>query len=257
MESLTVDDGTEIWFATIGDRLQPAIMMGPHFFASFGRTDGDDVQAWIDGLAQDFFVIVADYPRGFGRTGSPLGMRFTPDLAADEYARIADAAGVGSFGWVGYSYGGAIGIQVACRTDRVSALVVGGFPPLNAPFRELVEVTTRLAEAAPPPEEGGPDPQLVWSATGFYTPLVDWAERDEVAKLRMPRMAFIGTRDDGAPAHGVDIPLADQVREAEPELLAMGWRVEWLDGEDHLSGVKSEVALPTVRDFLRASLLPT
>lgn len=252
MRSLTAADGTEIWYATDGDPLRPAILLGPHFYASFGRTEQDDTQQWIDALKQEFFVIVADYPRGFGRTGNPLGMDFTPDVAAEEYALIADAAGVRSFGWVGYSYGGAIGIQVACRSGRVSALAVGGFPPLNAPIREMIEVTTRIAKAPPPGWDV--DPKLLWSPVGFYSPLLRWPEREEVEKLKMPRMAFLGTHDQGVPSYGIDTPLAADLRKAEPELKSMGWQLEWIEGRDHMTAIQAAASLPAVRDFMRRSL---
>lgn len=253
MKSVTAADGTELWFATHGDPLSPAIFLGPHFYASYGRTDADDTQQWIDGLSREFFLIAADYPRGFGKTGNPLGMDFTPDVAAEDYARIADAAGVGQFGWVGYSYGGAMGVQVACRSGRVSALAVGGFPPLDAPFQEMVDVTTRLAETTP--ASAGLDPRLLWTSVGFYTPLLDWPEREEVAKLDMPRMAFMGAADIGVPLHGINTPLAARLRAAEPELTAMGWRVEWLEERDHMTAIQAAVSLPAVRDFFRRSLL--
>lgn len=254
MQSLRVADGTEIWFATHGDPLRPAIFLGPHFYASYGRADGDDTSRWIEGLKDEFFLIVADYPRGFGRTANPLGMDFTPDVAADEYDRIADAAGVERYGWVGYSYGGAIGVQLACRSKRVSALAVGGFPPLAAPFQDMVDITTRMATTMQ--GTAGVDPKLLWSSVGFYTPLPDWPEAEEVAKLRMPRMAFIGTEDVGVPLHGVDLPLAATLREVELSLKALDWRVEWIEGQNHMSAIEAAAALPVVRDFFRKSLLP-
>ncbi|MDT9600601.1 alpha/beta fold hydrolase [Sphingosinicella rhizophila] len=253
MKSLTAADGTEIWFATHGDPLRPALFLGPHFYASFGRTDGDDTDKWIDGLKEDFFLIVADYPRGFGRTGNPLGMDFTPGIAAAEYERIAEAAGVERFGWVGYSYGGAIGVQVACRSDRVSALAVGGFPPLDAPYQDMVDITTRMATAME--AAGGVDPKLLWSSVGFYSPLPQWPEDEEMAKLEIPRMAFMGTEDIGVPLHGVDLPLAAILREAEPAMKRMGWQVAWLEGQDHVTTIEAAVSLPAVRDFFRKSLL--
>lgn len=254
MKSVRVADGTEIWFATHGDPSFPALLLGPHFYASLGRTEGDDTSRWIDGLRDEFFLIVADYPRGFGRTGNPLGLDFTPDVAAEEYDRIADAAGVERFGWVGYSYGGAIGLQVACRSTRVSALAVGGFPPLRAPYREMVEITTRMATASQ--DAAGMDPKLLWSAVGFYGPLPGWPEQAEVAKLRMPCMTYMGTADVGVPAHGVNIPLAARLREAESDLKAIGWQIEWIEGEDHVSTAQASASLPVVRDFFRKGLSP-
>lgn len=252
MDSLTAADGTEIWYSTHGDRSCPAIFLGPHFYASFGRSEGDDTSLWINGLKEEFFLIVADYPRGFGRTGNPLGLAFTPDVASEEYCRIADAAGAGQFGWVGYSYGGAIGVQVACRSGRVAALAVGGFPPLNAPFQEMAKISTQMAAESSASAEA--NQKLLWSAAGFYTPLTDWPEYDQVTMLAMPRMTFIGTEDVGVPLHGVDLPLAATVRTAAPALNKLGWEIEWLHGQDHLSAVGAAVSLPVVRDFFRRAL---
>jgi pimeloyl-ACP methyl ester carboxylesterase len=253
MKSVIAADGTELWFATHGDSRLPAILLGPHFYASFGRTEGDDTQRWIDGLKQEFFVIVADYPRGMGRTGNPLGMEFTADVAAEEYARIADAAGVDRFGWVGYSYGAAIGLQVACRSGRVSALAIGGFPPLNAPFRKMVEVTTRVATTPQPGWDV--DPKVLWTPVGFYSSLLDWPEREAVQKLEMPRLVFVGTEDEGVPNFGIDISLANDLRNAEPELTSMGWQIEWIQGRDHMTAIEAAASLPAAREFLRRSLV--
>jgi pimeloyl-ACP methyl ester carboxylesterase len=253
MRSFTVADGTQVWFSTHGEAHRPTILLGPHFYASYGRTKGDDTEQWIERLALDFFVIVADYPRGFGRTGNPLGMDFTPAVAATEYEQIADAAGVERFGWLGYSYGGAIGIQVACRSARVSALAVGGFPPIDAPFQEMVDVTSRLATT--PPAGWDADPKLLWSPVGFYSTLLQWPEREAIEKLTMPRMAFIGTQDRGVPSLGIETSLVDTVRHAEPELNGLGWKLAWIEGRDHMTAIQSTASLQVVHDFFRQALL--
>ena len=241
-------DGTAIYFETHGQRSKPAIFMGPHFYS--GRTKHDDsfTDVWIQGLQQDFFLIVADYPRGMGRTAHPQGSAFSPDIAAEEYKRIADAAGVSRFGWLGYSFGGAMGVQVACRTNRVAALAVGGFPPLNAPFQQMMEVSTKIANAPPPLPKSlkSWDPGILWSAVGFYTPLTHWPERQEISKLTMPRMVFMGDHD--APE------LAGNLRAVEDELRTLGWQINWLEGQDHAGAMKPAVSLPVVRKFFRETL---
>lgn len=252
MQRVNAADGTELWFDTHGDPANPALFLGPHFYASFSPMPGEDWTApWIDGLKDDFFLIVADYPRGMGRTGNPQGLDFDPEVAVEEYRHIASAAGVERFGWIGYSYGGAMGVQLACRSDLITALAVGGFPPLNAPFREMVDICTRAAEGA---VAGGHDPKLAWSSVGFYTPMLDWPERDEIARLDIPRLAFMGSDDVGMPGMGVDVPLAGRLREAEEDLASLGWRIAWLDHADHLAGVRADIALAPVRAFLRDAL---
>ncbi len=225
MPTAKAPDGTEIYFETRGDATRPTVFMGPHFYASF-RNDmivgfEDPTQAWIDGLEEDFHLLLADYP---------------------------------SFGWVGYSYGAAMGTQLACRTDRLSAFVCGGFPPLNAPFARMVEITVDMAENPP---VGWPDmgDEVRYQAVGFYRPLLEWPEREEVARLKIPRMVFMGTEDsgDGMPEQYLT-PLAGFLRDAEGDLLDLGWQVEWLEGKNHLTAIAPEVALPIVRRFFREVL---
>lgn len=246
-------DGTEIHFETYGDPARPTIFMGPHFYASF-RNDmiegfEDPTEAWISGLADDFHLLLADYPRGVGQTANALGLDYTPDIAAEEVSIIADAAGVDRFGWLGYSFGGAMGTQLACRTDRVAAFVCGGFPPLNAPFERMVEITVDMAEN-PPPEWPQLSEEMRYQAVGFYRPLLGWPEREEVARLAIPCMVFMGTEDngDGMPEQYLT-PLAEYLREAEGDLQEMGWQVEWLEGKNHLTATAPDVALPVVRSF--------
>lgn len=248
-------DGTEIYFETYGSRSNPAIFMGPHFYPS--RPDGDGLltDTWIDRLQQDFFVIAADYPRGIGRTPNPQGLAYSPDIAAEEYALIANAAGVDRFGWVGYSFGGAMGVQVACRTDRIAALAVGGFPPLNAPFQIMIDMTRTMAMASPP-LPALIDPGMLWTSVAFYTPLADWAERHEISKLTMPKLVFMGDQDT-AQGSTQSAPLADNLRAVEDDLRALGWHINWLRGHDHVSALRPDVSLPVVQRFFREALSRT
>lgn len=258
MPTAKAPDGTEIYFETRGDTTRPTVFIGPHFYASF-RNDliegfEDPTQAWIDGLEEDFHLLLADYPRGVGKTPNALGLDYSPDVAVEEACLVADAAGVDRFGWVGYSYGAAMGTQLACRTDRLSAFVCGGFPPLNAPFARMVEITVDMAENPP---VGWPDvgDEVRNQAVGFYRPLLEWPEREEVARLKIPRMVFMGTEDngDGMPEQYLT-PLAGFLRDAEGDLLELGWKVEWLEGKNHLTAIAPEVALPIVRRFFREVL---
>jgi pimeloyl-ACP methyl ester carboxylesterase len=248
-------DGTEIYFETHGDRSNPAIFMGPHFYPSRAVPDDAFTDRWIESLECEFYLITADYPRGIGRTRNPQGLKFSAAIAAEEYECVVDALGIDRFGWLGYSFGGAMGVQVACRTARVAALAVGGFPPLNAPFQPMLNLTRSSAEnpqPLPPLRESG----IEWSTVAFYASLINWPERQEVSKLRMPRLAFIGDEDtaQGSPQ---PVPLAEILRAAESDLRALGWDVHWLQGQGHGSALNPEFSLGVVRRFFRQALLPT
>ena len=247
-----VADGTEVHFAVYGDRRRPAVFMGPHFYASRSAHDESFTDAWVDCLQREFLLILADYPRGIGRTGNPQGPAYNPDVAAAEYECIADTIGLGRFGWLGYSFGGAMGIQLACRTNRIAALAVGGFPPMNAPFQRLIDITAEMAKAgATLPQYI--EPGVLGSTIGFYTPLLNWSERAEISRLSMPRLVFMGDRD-GTREDERALPLADSLMAVEDELRGLGWQVRWLPGEDHSSAIRPEASLPLVQAFFRAAL---
>ena len=53
---------------------------------------------------------------------------FTADGVCADILAIADAAGVERFAWCGFSWGAVVGLQLATRTDRLSALICGGWP---------------------------------------------------------------------------------------------------------------------------------
>jgi pimeloyl-ACP methyl ester carboxylesterase len=246
-------DGTEIHYLTRGDETRPTIYLGPHCYASSvegePRTPHDPTRGWIDALADAFHLIVADNPRGMGATGNPLGLGYSPDIAVADFEAILDAAGVDRVGWVGYSYGGAYGVQVACRSDRLAAVAIGGWPPLHAPFARLVELTTETASNPTPELAGNPD--LLWASVGFYTPLTTWPERQNVERLELPRLAFMGTGDEVGPPGPT---LSDLLRRAEPELVELGWEIAWIEGADHLGAQPAEASAGAVRAFFERAL---
>src|SRR5262249_57916205 len=54
---------------------------------------------------------------------------------------IADAAGADRFAYYGYSWLALAGLQLAIRTDRLTALAMGAFPPLGGPYGPMLTVT--------------------------------------------------------------------------------------------------------------------
>src|SRR5439155_5037845 len=72
----------------------------------------------------------------------------TPANTASDLLAVADAVEADRFAYYGYSWLAMIGLQLAIRTDRLSALIIGGFPPLNGPYEEMLRVTTATYEMA-------------------------------------------------------------------------------------------------------------
>jgi pimeloyl-ACP methyl ester carboxylesterase len=248
-------DGTEIYYAKLGDPTGPPVFLGPHCYASAleGRPTGDapleTSVGWAATLADRFRLIVADYPRGVGRTGNALGRDYTAAVAVEDFNAILDAAQIGRVAFVGYSYGGAFGVQVACRTDRLSAVAIGGWPPLEAPFGRLAEIVSGLATHRP--EEIHEADQVLGAAVGFYESLVDWPEYSAIRTIEIPRLAFMGTAD------AFDAPnptLSDRLRETEDDLRSLGWEIAWIGGADHLEAMDARASGPFVRAFLERHL---
>ncbi|MFD2329031.1 alpha/beta fold hydrolase [Cohnella sp. GCM10020058] len=93
----------------------------------------------IDGLRDRYRVIAFDY-EGHALS-KPKPDTLTPDHVAADFLAIADAASAGRFAYYGYSWLALAGMQLALRTDRLSALIMGGYPPVGGPYREMLQVT--------------------------------------------------------------------------------------------------------------------
>src|SRR4029453_9578297 len=93
----------------------------------------------IDGLADAFRVVAFDYEGHVLQVPKPATL--TPDNLARDFLAVADTAGAERFAWYGYSWLAVGGLQLAIRTDRLTALVMGGWPPIDGPYAEMLRVT--------------------------------------------------------------------------------------------------------------------
>jgi len=191
---------------------------------------------------RDYRVIVMDYPN-LGKSTIRPAREFTAERACADLLEVADAAGVGRFVWWGFSWGGAIGLQLATRTDRVCGLVCGGWPPLGGLYAELLQVTRIVAANAP--VDGPP----VDHYARFYESVQGWPEGEAVGRLACPRLAYFGSTDDLEMA-GINLPLATTFRARRSELEASGWSVVEIPGRDHSVWTDASTVVPIVRPFL-------
>src|SRR4030095_12206142 len=81
---------------------------GPVLFLGFPITlapEGDSVlrKRYVDRRTDRYRVIVMDYPPA-GRDADIVANRFTPDQVCADILAVADAAGINSFAWYGYSW---------------------------------------------------------------------------------------------------------------------------------------------------------
>ena len=187
-------------------------------------------------------VVIGDVaPDNFPATIASL----TADRLCADILAVADAAGVDRFAWFGFSFGSVVGLQLASRTSRLSALVCGGWPPLGGQYAETLGYAE--AEAA----QGRVTPFLT-----FYRSVRGWPEREAVSKFTCPRMAFAGNKDEFVAGPATRIRIGPLIAEHRAELERLGWTVQLIDGFGHELGARPDVVIPILRRFLDPVLLP-
>ena len=249
----TPDSG--IWYETHGSG--PAVFVGLPLMASHSEIFGPAAQpmldAWLDALTPRFTVLLADYP-GIGRSKDYDPSTMTASRVVADLLDVTDAAGIGRFAWAGYSWSGAVGLQLATRSDRVSALAIGGWPALGAPYAAIHAAS--VAKIGDVPESAmvilrDPDQYRQWST--FYASLLDWPEAEAVAKISCPKLLYFGTEGDLIEA-GYHVPIASSCRENRSFLETQGWQVEEIAGFGHEVIGQSGLVVPLVSDFLAKAL---
>ena len=233
----------------------------------------------IDGLSDAFRVVAFDYEGHVLQVPKPDTL--TPANLAGDLLAVADAAGADRFAYYGYSWLALAGLQLAIRSDRVAALAMGGFPPLDGPYAPMLQVTTATHEmavanqASPPsarPSGESPEPpgEPDWSQVEMtlteaqtrqfvtlYQALQDFDDRAAQARLGCPRLCFVGSADEITYDQrwgGVQVSLAGPVIRGRAELEALGWQVRVLEGLDHIQAMQAAQLLPILRPWLTGSL---
>jgi hypothetical protein len=189
-------------------------------------------------LTDRYQVLVMDYPN-IGKSEPIVPTELTADRVCADLLRVADSAGFGRFAWWGYSWGGLIGLLLAGRTDRLTALVCGGWPPLGG----LAPIVLESCRAAASKFEY--QKQYVT----FYESLQGWSEADSVREITCPRLTYVGS-DDEVEREGIRMPIAATLRRHRQELEESGWQVCELPGRDHSLWTDPSVVVPIVRPFL-------
>jgi pimeloyl-ACP methyl ester carboxylesterase len=200
----------------------------------------------IEGLADAFRVVAFDYEGHVLAVPKPATL--TPDNLARDFLAVADAAGAERFAWYGYSWLAVAGLQLAIRTDRVTALVMGGWPPIDGPYAEMLRVTdaahrmaTEPRDPAAPPSTPAASEEPDWSQVELtlseaqtrqfatlYQALRGFDDRAAQARLACPRLCFAGSADEiDYPERwgGVRVHTAWPLLERRAELQAYGWEV--------------------------------
>jgi pimeloyl-ACP methyl ester carboxylesterase len=250
---MPLDPDTGVFFTLDGPADGRPLMVTLPLMASFETIFGPALAGVLGGylerLTDRYRVLRVDYP-GIGGSRDIAPEPLTAERACTDLLGVVDAAGFDRFAYWGYSWGGNVGLQLATRTDRLTALVVGGWPALGAPYAELLAAARRKL---PDPE---PSSRVVLRSPAQYRQWVEygesldgWPERDAVARIRCPRLNLFGGEGDLVEA-GIPVPIASRARSHRAALEAMGWRVLELPGQGHGLCMDPAVAVPPVRAFL-------
>jgi pimeloyl-ACP methyl ester carboxylesterase len=217
----------------------------------FGAGPADVLPGFLDRLTDTYQVLVADYPN-VGRSAETDPAHLTVDRVCADMLEVADAAAFDRFAWWGSTFGAIVGLQLAARSDRVAALVCGGWPPVGGQFDDMLRIVR--ARVDDPPRSAlavlrRPGQYRQWLA--FYESLRGVSETDIVHRVRCPRMVFAGADhllvEDGIPLH-----IAATLRERRVELETLGWTVVEIAGHDSSLILNPGVQVPAVRAFLDA-----
>jgi pimeloyl-ACP methyl ester carboxylesterase len=234
-------------------------------------------QSLIKGLSDAFRVVAFDYEGQCLRLPKPDTL--TPANVASDMLAVADAVGADRFAYYGYSWLALIGLQLARRTDRLSALIMGGFPPLGGPYAAMLRVTMAAhemaVEAAAQTDEGTADQQAAveagdWSSVHItispdqtrqfvtlYQELQGFNDHAVQAHITCPRLCFAGSADEiqyGPKWGDVLVSIAGPIRAERAELKNLGWEVRVLDGLDHLQAMQAKQVVPILRPWLASQL---
>lgn len=227
--------------------------------------------------AAGFRVLTADYEGHLA--AHPRLLTLSAATVAGDLLAIADAAGAQRFAYYGYSWLALAGLHLATRTDRLTALAMGGFPPLEAPYAAMLAVTRAahreaLAQAAAADEEQPAAPVADvepgdWdSATMTQTPdqtrqyltlyesLQGFDERAALERLTLPRLVLAGADDNityGPRWGDTRVVIADAVAAHREELTERGWTVHLVPDADHLAAMASGTVLPILAPWLQAN----
>ena len=203
-------------------------------------------QTYIDTLGSKFRLVFIEYPGN-----EPKLYTLTPSAVARDYLAIADAAGAREFAYAGFSWGCVTGLQLALRTDRMTALVCGGFPVMDGIYDDML-TTTRTMARGPATLYGieTDSPENGRQFQTYYEGLQSFDDRSVQAALNMPRLSWIGDQDlptlNGEPL----THMGQTIMRTRAELEAAGWDVRIVPGKNHLDGGAAGVQAPLIGDWL-------
>ncbi|MGO4804723.1 alpha/beta fold hydrolase [Arthrobacter sp. 2MCAF15] len=276
MAEAVLHDGTAIPILVSGDG---RALLIPADLKAHSESEAQTMRDWgadpdlgpnlVSALSQSYRVVAADYEGH--RMAHPAPDTLTPANVAADFLAIADAAHAETFGYYGYSWLALCGLQLAIRTNRLWALIMGGFPPREGPYKSMLAVTqaahaaaasssTQTAAADLPVEPGDWDAATIQTSEAqtrqfvtLYEALQDFDDSAVGVAPGLPRLAFAGSADNivyGPRWGDVTVRIGGPLAAHERELIAAGWDVEVLPALDHLGAMRSDVVVPLLTAWL-------
>jgi hypothetical protein len=124
----------------------------------------------------------------------------------------------------------------------------GGWTPLDAPYRELLQVVRAATEYEGPLQSASQ--ALFQQFLTFYQPLESFDDTP-IRHIRCPRLCVAGTADNM-----YDIGLGARILSQRDQLEELGWDVRFVDGLDHMEVLEPAVFVPLISDWLDQHVRP-
>ncbi|MCJ8014826.1 alpha/beta hydrolase [Paenibacillus sp. KQZ6P-2] len=233
---------------------------------------------FVQGLADTFQVLYFDYEGHLFQHPNPENL--TPEHIVDDFLLIADEMNIEYFSYYGYSWLALAGLQLAIRSNRLESLVMGGFPPYEGPYQEMLVVTNKThtqslrnqSEVVTQPEGSeNPnetdwdnmtvtiDPLVTKQFVTLYQSLATFDDRSIQHKLHLPRLAFAGEKDTivyGENFGNVTVDIVGLLKNNRCKLEDLGWDVEILKGSDmnHTKAMQPTSVLPLIKPWFMQHL---
>ena len=244
-----LSDGVHIYYEV--DGRGPPLVLVPGFATSL---QGWKSYGYVDALRSDHQLILID-PRGHGKSGKPHdSSSYATQHRIRDVLVVLDALGIKSAHFLGYSYGGRIGFQLAkFAPERIkSAIILSAsargrvFDSAN-PIRQHLEEGTeavlgRIGQYAQLPTEMkavflANDIEALIEANKAEMPDLE----DDLSNMTMPFLILVGENDRSHPCTELQ-----RVFKRLPDVTFVT-----LPGLDHTQAwYRSDIVLPHVRQFL-------
>ncbi|SFH96982.1 MULTISPECIES: alpha/beta fold hydrolase [unclassified Bacillus (in: firmicutes)] len=277
-------DQSELKVGLVGNPNFKTIMLPVAKESVFGE-EAENLKVWgvdpefgkhfVEGLQDKFQVLYFDYEGH--RLKHPNPKNLTSENIVKDLLLIADEMNVKGFTYYGYSWLALVGLQLAIRTNRLESLIMGGFPPMDGPYKEMLIVTNRTYEQAlnnqtspvfneqdktKSPEKIDWDNIKVKINTNqtkqfvtLYENLKEFDDREIQHKLAIPRLAFAGEKDTiiyGENFGSVTVDIVGTIQKNKQVLEHLGWDVEILEGDgmNHTKAMQPVTVLSLIQPWL-------